>query len=50
MCVPVASDFSGVDYMSNASVIVRWTGPDVVYDLEADVDHLNGEYDIEQVH
>ena len=49
VCVPVASDFSGVDYVSNASVIIRWTGPDVVYDLETDVDRLNGEYDIVQV-
>jgi len=35
--------------VSNASVIIRWTGPDVVYDLETDVDRLNGEYDTVQV-
>ena len=42
VCVPVASDFSGVDYVSNGSVIIRWTGPDVLYDLETEIDHLNG--------
>ncbi|XP_065900625.1 plexin-B-like isoform X3 [Dysidea avara] len=41
VCVPVASDFSGVDYVSNGSVIIRWTGPDVLYDLETEIDHLN---------
>ena len=41
-CILVANDFSGVDYVSNGSVIIRWTGPDVVYDLETEVDRLNG--------
>ncbi|XP_065900650.1 plexin-A2-like isoform X2 [Dysidea avara] len=40
-CILVANDFSGVDYVSNGSVIIRWTGPDVVYDLETEVDRLN---------
>ena len=47
VCIPVTSDFHGVDYVSNGSMIIRWTGPDVVYDLETEADRLNGQwYDV----
>jgi len=37
-CLSNTSNFSGVEYVNDGVVIIRWTGPDVVYDL----DHLNG--------
>ena len=42
MCVPGVNDFVQVEYVNNASVSVLWSGPDVMYSLENDVDPLTG--------
>ena len=42
MCVPGVNDFVQVEYVNNASVNVLWSGPDVTYNLETDVDPLTG--------
>ena len=39
VCVP---DFTQVEYVNDASVSVLWSGPDVLYNLETDVDPLTG--------
>jgi len=41
-CLSNTSNFTGVEYVNDSVVIIRWTGPDVVYDLETEVDRLNG--------
>ena len=42
MCVPGVNDFVQVEYVNDASVSVLWSGPDVTYYLEPDVDPLTG--------
>ena len=42
VCVPGVNDFVQVEYVNNASVSVLWSGPDVTYYLETDVDPLTG--------
>ena len=42
VCVSAVDDFTQVEYVDNASVRVLWSGPDVMYNLETDVDPLNG--------
>ena len=42
MCVPAVENFTQVEYVDNASVSVLWSGPDVMYFLEIDVDPLTG--------
>ena len=42
VCVLGIDDFTQVEYVDNASVNVLWSGPDVMYSLETDVDPLNG--------
>ena len=42
MCVPGVDDFTQVEYVDSASVSVLWSGPDVMYFLETDVDPLTG--------
>ena len=42
VCVPGVNDFVQVEYVNNASVSVLWSGPDVMYNLESDVDPLTG--------
>ena len=41
-CIPSANNFSNFEYVNDGMVVVRWTGPNVVYDLENEVDRLNG--------
>ena len=40
VCMPGVNDFTQVEYVNNASVSVLWTGPNVMYYLETDVDAL----------
>ena len=42
VCVSGVNDFVQVEYVNNASVSVLWSGPDVMYSLETDVDPLTG--------
>jgi len=42
VCIPNASNFSSIDYINDGSVIVMWTGPDLMYNLNMEVNHLNG--------
>ena len=42
VCVPGVNDFVQVEYVNNASVSVLWSGPDVMYHLETEVDPLTG--------
>ena len=42
LCVPRVDDFTQVTYINDASMSVLWTGPDIVYNLETDVDPLTG--------
>ena len=42
VCVPGENDFTQVEYLDNASVSVLWTGSDVMYYLETEVDLLTG--------
>ena len=42
VCIPGMNDFVQVGYVNNASVSVLWSGPDVMYNLETDVDPLTG--------
>ena len=44
VCVPGVDDFTQVTYVNDASVSVLWSGPDVMYSLETDVDPLTGIY------
>jgi len=41
-CLSNTSNFTGIDYVNDSVVIIRWTGPNVTYDLETEVDRLNG--------
>ena len=40
MCIAGVDDFTQIDYVNNASVSVLWTGLNVMYYLESDVDPL----------
>ena len=42
VCIPGVNDFVQVEYVNNASVRVLWSGPDVTYYLETDVEPLTG--------
>ena len=42
VCVPAVDDFIQVTYVNDASVSVLWSGLDVKYNLETDVDPLTG--------
>ena len=42
VCLPAVDDFTQVEYVDNASVSVLWTGSDVMYYLETEVDLLIG--------
>ena len=42
VCVPRENDFKEVEYVDNACVSVLWTGPNVTYNLETEVDPLTG--------
>ena len=44
MCTAGVDDFEQVDYVNNASVSVLWTGPNVMYYLESEVDSLTCMY------
>ena len=44
MCIARVDDFTQVDYVNNASVSVLWTGPNVMYSLESEVDPLTCMY------
>ena len=42
VCMPGVNDFTQVEYVNDSSVSVLWTGPNVMYYLETDVDPLTG--------
>ena len=42
VCVPEVNDFEEIEYVNNASVSVLWTGPNVMYNLEMEIDPLTG--------
>ena len=42
VCVSRMDDFEQAEYVSDASVSVVWTGPNVMYNLETEVDPLTG--------
>ena len=42
MCVPRENDFKEFLFVDNARVSVLWTGPNVMYNLETEVDPLTG--------
>ena len=42
MCILETDDFEQVEYVNDASVSVVWTGPNVMYNLENEVDPLTG--------
>ena len=42
LCVLGENDFTQVTYVNDASVSVLWSGPDIVYNLETEVDPLTG--------
>ena len=44
MCIAGVDDFIQVDYVNNASVSVLWTGPNVMYYLESEVEPLTCMY------
>jgi len=42
VCVPEVNDFEEIEFVNNASVSILWTGPNVMYNLEMEVDPLIG--------
>ena len=42
VCIPGMNDLAQLDYVNDASVSVLWTGPNVRYYLETEVDPLTG--------
>ena len=42
MCVPRENDLKELWYVDNANVSVLWTGPNVTYKLETEIDPLAG--------
>ena len=42
VCTLEVKDFMQVTYVNDASVSVLWSGPDIMYSLETDVDPLTG--------
>ena len=42
VCILGVDDFTQAEYVNNASVSVLWSGPNVMYNLETDVDPVTG--------
>ena len=42
VCITQENDFVQVEYVNDTSVSVLWTGPNVTYFMEAEVDSLTG--------